>query len=94
MIAELGLQDTPKEFAERMRQDPQFWLNNQEEVKSLYESILEKRIQPQLSKYFHNLPQAKLQLELMDASRAAGPVALYIQVLSLSITLIIFGVLK
>lgn len=79
VITELGLQDTPKDFAEKMRQDPQFILGSQEEIKDLYKCILEERIQPQLSKYFRTVPQAKLNLELVSASRAAGPAAYYIQ---------------
>ncbi|OQR72727.1 hypothetical protein BIW11_10201, partial [Tropilaelaps mercedesae] len=79
VIAELDLQDSPKEFANRMRRDSQFIPGSQEEIKTHYELILQQRIRPQLPKFFRILPQASLRIELMDASRAAGPCALYIQ---------------
>lgn len=76
----MGLNLTPKEYGDKMREDPKFLLGTAEEIKKRYEEILEERIQPQLSKYFRKLPEAKLRLVLMDGSRAAGPAAYYIQV--------------
>ena len=84
VIKELGLNLTPKEFGEKLREDPQFVLSNEDEIKKRYEIILQDRIQPQLLKFFRKLPEAKLNLVLMDKSRAAGPSAYYIQVLEVN----------
>ena len=62
IVGELG-EDTKdlKAFIERTRKDPRFYYKSPQEVMDRFREILDREIEPKLSKFFWNPPQLKLE---------------------------------
>lgn len=79
IIKALGLKLSPKEFSEMLRNDSSYLHDSSTELVKGYEHILNENINPKLLNIFHLLPKSPLRVVPQDASKAGGPVAMYIQ---------------
>lgn len=78
VIKSLGSKDSPKEFADKLRNDTSFLCKSSEEIIKTYETLLSEEINPKLLTIFPSVPKSPLRIKAQDASKAGGPCAMYI----------------
>jgi len=76
IIKELGLEVSLTEFMANLRNDRANYFNSEQELLDAFSEIIHKRINPQLSKIFHTIPQSRL--EITEVPMADYPAAFYI----------------
>lgn len=77
VIKELGLTTSLSAFIEQLREDKANFFPTKEELLAAFDTIIRKRVEPQLGKIFHNMP-VKGVLEITEAPLADYPAAFYI----------------
>ncbi|XP_040565641.1 uncharacterized protein [Lepeophtheirus salmonis] len=66
-----------KEFANKLRNAPEFFANSSQELLSIFDRTISEEINPRLSKLFWKTPKTKL--EIVESTEADSPAAFYIQ---------------
>jgi len=76
IIKELGLEVPLTDFMENLRNDKANFFNSGQELLDAFSTIIHERINPQLNKIFHTVPQSRL--EITEVPVADYPAAFYI----------------
>lgn len=77
VISDLELNISRKEFAQKMRDDHDFYFTSQEELLEAYRGMVINRIRPKLSEIIKTIPKSKVSIEPSPSSMANGPAAYY-----------------
>ncbi|KAF8770333.1 uncharacterized protein LOC129988158 [Argiope bruennichi] len=78
VIESLELKMSVKEFAEKMREDDDFYFNDAEELIEAYKGLVFNKIQPLLGRVVNKIPDSKLEIRPSSASMSGGPAAYYL----------------
>ncbi|XP_062620406.1 uncharacterized protein LOC134281980 [Saccostrea cucullata] len=63
VMLKLNQQGTVKEFFDKVKADPQFYLQSGDEIIEWYTNVIEKEIKPKLPSFFKNIPDLPLVVE-------------------------------